>query len=72
MIPLRPPAELEILHCGEYRDRTTAADLLAVVQVLRDSDIAFWVHGGWAHEMVLDRPLEHGDIDIFVDRKSVV
>lgn len=66
MIPLRPPAGLEILHGGEYRDRVTAADLLAVAQVLRDSGIPFWIHGGWAHEMVLGRPLEHGDIDVFI------
>ena len=71
----RLPAEFRHLDCGlpvRFHDEMTAAEAMAVLDLLRAAMIDAVVDGGWAVDAVLGRQTrDHGDLDLCLNERDV-
>ncbi|MGB9692715.1 MAG: nucleotidyltransferase domain-containing protein [Candidatus Sumerlaeaceae bacterium] len=57
-------SELKLLK-AQRRD-PQSSDVRGVLRFLSERGISAWVHGGWAVEGLVGKPLSHQDVDLFV------
>ena len=67
---LTPPPKAKKLDDRPYRSLTTVDDVLAIAAALRDADIPFHLHGGWALAGLSGTTFQSSDIDLFIPYSS--